>query len=116
MTTLGTELAAATDQELVDMRRLLHRAGASLHRLGLSWPTLLGPPRPRLLAAVCVEIDAERSRRRGDVLPCSVCLDEVTRPRVTAPAGPPAPLDPTGLADTFAGQAAEGLVANVGGR
>jgi hypothetical protein len=115
MTALADELAAASDQELADMRRVLHRAGASLHRLGFTWPTLLAPMRPRLLAAVCVEIDAERARR-GKGIPCSVCLAEVTRPRVTDPAGPPGPLDPTGLADTFAGQVAEGLVANVGGR
>lgn len=77
MSVLADELAAASVVELVDARRLVHRAVASRRRLGFASTSVLPDPEPRLFAALCVTIDAELARRRipALMLGCPACRE-----------------------------------------
>jgi hypothetical protein len=78
MTMFATALGSASIDELADVRRLLHRAGASRRRLGFPMDgRVLDAPWPTILAAACLEISDELSRRGHLLGRCSSCLVEL---------------------------------------
>lgn len=117
---LAAAIAASSDVDLEATRRLLHRAGASRRRLGTPMiGQVLDDPWPPILAATCVEICDELTRRRGPGLGrCVACLSDVPLAGPAVPPGPgpsgqpPAPGQPVASDPT----AAPELAATIGGR
>lgn len=76
MNVLAATLAAATDDEIRAARRLVHRV-AEARRLRADparhYPPILSPAYPPLLAAVCVDLDAELVRRGSPFAGCPPC-------------------------------------------
>lgn len=117
---LAAAIASSSDAELEATRRLLHRAGENRRRLGIPMiGQVLDDPWPPILAATCIEICDELTRRRGPGLGrCVACLTDVALfgsavPSAPGPSGqPPEPDQAVASGPT----AAPELAATIGGR
>lgn len=117
---LATAIASSSDAELEATRRLLHRAGENRRRLGIPMiGQVLDDPWPPILAAACIEICDELTRRRGPGIGrCVACLSDVALFGSAAPGDPglsTQPLPP-GQAVASGATAAPKLAATIGGR
>lgn len=116
---LATAIASSSDAQLEATRRLLHRAGENRRRLGIPMiGQVLDDPWPPILAAACIEICDELTRRRGPGLGrCVACLTDVA---LTGSAGDPGP-GPSNQAlasgqPVASGPSAARVAATIGGR
>lgn len=117
---LARAIAASSDAELEATRRLLHRAGENRRRLGIPMiGQVLDDPWPPILAATCVEICDELTRRRGPGIGrCVACLSDVALvgPAVPSTAGPSNQPTAPGHAVASGPTAALESAAAIGGR
>lgn len=112
---LAAAIASSSDAELEATRRLLHRAGANRRRLGVPMiGQVLDDPWPPILAATCLEICDELTRRRGPGIGrCVACLTDVALLGAPGPSTQP-PATPQAVASDST--AAPELAATIGGR
>lgn len=117
---LAAALAASSDAELEATRRLLHRAGEHRRRLGIMPMVgqVLDDPWPPILAAACLEICDELTRRRGPGIGrCVACLSDVALFGSAVTDGPgPSGQPPAPGQAVASGSTAAPAAATIGGR